>query len=228
MIPIIVTTSNRYLHIIPVFTYLFNKHWSATQPVTIVGYDAPNNLPKNFTFHSMGEQTGDATNFTRDSRKFFAMQPQYFIWCMEDTFIRSADVGKIDLIYRSLEISKQKIGRFNLAHEVMKQDHYFYGTMDGMPVYANSKVSLYRLSTQPSIWNRDYALEYMQKDLNCWQFESQSDFQNDDWDVCGLSDLHAPLLHNEGVRKRNLFEYDLNGLSEEDVNYINSLPCTKK
>jgi hypothetical protein len=45
---IIVTTSNKYLHILPIFCFLFNKFWDKDQPVEIVGYDRPSfPLPSN-------------------------------------------------------------------------------------------------------------------------------------------------------------------------------------
>lgn len=218
---IIITTSNRYLHIIPVFTYLFNKYWGGE--ATIVGYDAPENLPSNFIFYSLGEQIGGAENFTRDLRKYFAEQEQWFIWLMEDTFVKSVDKGKIENIQYFLNQTQHKIGRFNLTSECVKQDHVLYGNLGHMPLYANSRTSLYRLSTQPSIWNRDYVLQYMQKDLNCWQFESQSDYQNDDWTILGFGREDAPLKHNEGVRKTDIYKYDLNGFNQEDIDYINAL-----
>lgn len=52
---IVCTTSDKYLHLMPVFVYLFNKYWP-NQQCEVVGYQKPNNLPDNFTFHSMGVQ----------------------------------------------------------------------------------------------------------------------------------------------------------------------------
>lgn len=214
---IIITTSNKYLHIVPIFCYLYNKYWS--EPFTLVGYDKPCDLPDNCTFVSLGKQTGDAKNFTRDLRVYFATQDQYFIWMMEDTFIKE----RVNfLIYAYLKGLSYVIdvGRLNLSHEVTKQDHYLLTYWDGLKIYANSPVSLYRLSTQPSIWNRDYALQYMQKDLTPWEFECQSDYQVDKWNVLGLDKEQSPLVKNEGVRKRNLYEFDLNGMAEEDIKWI--------
>lgn len=215
---IIVTTSNKYLHLIPIFSYLFNKYWGGS--VELVGYDAPDNLPENFTFHSLGEQIGGPENFTRDLRGYFAQQDQWFIWMMEDTFLKSVNAQGIELASRLLT---PQVGRFNLTDECVKQDHYLYSYIDGIPVYANTPSSLYRLSTQVSIWNRDYLLQYMQSDLSPWGFECQSDDQKDGWMVLGFDKQHAPVQRNEGVRKRDLYKFDLNGLPEEDVEYINSL-----
>lgn len=221
---IICTTSNAYSHIVPVFIYLFRKYWSDMVPVEIVGYDHPKyNLPSGWTFHSMGKQIGGPENFTRDLRKYFMMQDQFFIWLMEDTFIKSVDLYIIDVVRAKIG-TLGNCGRFNLTAECTKQDHYYYGETYGKKLYANSKTSLYRLSTQPSIWNRDYVLQYMQRDLSAWGFECQSDYQNDDWAVLGFGKEDAPLRSNEGVRKTDIYKYDLSGFPQEDIDYINALP----
>ena len=38
---IYISTSNKYIHLIKPFQYLFNKFWSDSQPVTILGYEEP-------------------------------------------------------------------------------------------------------------------------------------------------------------------------------------------
>jgi hypothetical protein len=46
---IYISTSNKYIHLIQPFQYLFNKFWSDKQRVTILGYEEPNfQLYKNF------------------------------------------------------------------------------------------------------------------------------------------------------------------------------------
>lgn len=218
---IIVTTSNAYLHIIPVFTYLFNKYWGG--PAEIVGYDKPSGLPPNFTFHSLGKQSPDPQNFTRDLIGYFAKQDEYFIWLMEDCFVKEVDKRKVSIIENYLK--DNRVGRFNLTGECVKQDHHYF-THIVHAVYANTSTALYRLSTQPSIWNREFLLQYMQKDLSAWDFEKQE--TNDDYVVSGFGKENAPLRCNEGVRKHDLHNYNLAGFPQDDIDYINSLRCIEK
>ena len=57
--PIFIATSNLFLPMLRPFVHLFNKFWSSEQPVIFLGYSKPNfDLPKNFSFVSMGEQRG--------------------------------------------------------------------------------------------------------------------------------------------------------------------------
>lgn len=215
---IIVTTSNSYIHLIPVFTYLFNKAWGAQ--CEIVGYNTPAELPANFTFHSLGKQEGGPENFTRDLRGYFAQQERYFIWLMEDCFVKEMSTETLRIITDFLPHISDKIGRFNLTGECVKQDHCRYGNLV-YPLYANTPTASYRLSTQPSIWNRDFLLQYMQQDMSPWTFEKQD--TKDDYAVLGFGKEDAPLRCNEGVRKRDLFAFDLAGFPQEDLDYINNL-----
>lgn len=220
---IIVTTSNKYLHILPVFCFLFNRYWGSSHQVEIVGYDKPSfNLPPNFSFYSLGPQVGDATNFTRDLRRYFSKQEQHFIWMMEDTFVKApVNFHVLNVLQRV--VHGRKVGRINLCHEVTKQEHSPYLMVEGLQLFKNNPFSLYRLSTQPSIWNRDYVLRYMQADLTPWQFECQSDNQVDRWLVLGLDQASAPLIKNEGVRKRNIHAYDLNGIDETTISEMKTM-----
>jgi hypothetical protein len=213
---IICTTSDKYHHILPIFCFLFNKYWSPGQKVEIVGYkESEHKLPPNFTFVSLGEQKGDAKNFTRDLRVHFAKQDQFFIWVMEDTFLtQKVDFNKLQLL-NSLT-NRENIGRINLCREVTKQDHIKYDNIQGVQVYENNKISLYRLSTQMSIWNRDFALKYMQNDLTPWEFECQSDHAVDEYRILGL-DYDSPVTKNEGVRKTNIYNYNFDNLPLEII-----------
>lgn len=213
---IICTTSDRYHHILPIFCFLFNRFWSPDQKVEIVGYKKPEHiLPANFTFVSLGEQKGDAKNFTRDLRGYFSKQDQFIIWCMEDTFLtKQVDFKSLTLL-QSLT-NRPNIGRINLCKEVTKQDHIKYDNVEGYQIYENNRVSLYRLSTQMSIWNRDFALKYMQQDLTPWEFECQSDHAEDEYRILGLDD-DSPVTKNEGVRKKDIYNYNFDNLPLEII-----------
>lgn len=213
---VICTTSDKYHHILPIFCFLFNRFWGSDQEVEIVGYKVPEHiLPKNFKFTSLGEQKGDAKNFTRDLRVHFAKQDQFFIWLMEDTFLtRPVDFKSLQLL-TSLT-NRPNIGRINLCREVTKQDHIEYDCIEGYQIFENNKISLYRLSTQMSIWNRDFALKYMQQDLTPWEFECQSDHAVDEYRILGL-DYDSPVTKNEGVRKRDIYNYNFDNLDQSII-----------
>lgn len=207
---IICTTSDKYLHLIPVFAYLFNKYWPGQQ-CEVVGYTKPNNLPDNFTFYSHGVQ-GSQNEWSTNLRKYFEQQPQWFVWLMEDTFFKGP-VGDIDLLSIYTE---NPVGRIDLTGDVQHRE--FSVMSDGLVLASPS--SRYRLSTQPSIWNRDYLLQYLTPGMTPWEFETQ-DPKNDGWDIVGF--LHPPVKHNEGVRRFDPHKLNLTGMIDEDIEMIKLL-----
>lgn len=216
---IIVTTSNAHLHLLKIFCYLFNKFWDRQQQVEIVGYNKPDfKLPDNFTFYSLGIQSDDKRNFTRDLRKYFALQGQYFIWMMEDSFIRSkVDLEKLEFLY---SLVNPTIGRINLTDEVMKQEYKDYFIKNGILVLQNTQTARYRLSTQPSIWNKDFVLKYMQEDLNPWEFETQPSIN----DGCYILGIDPPaVIHNEGVRRFDLYAYNFHAFDNETLEELKEI-----
>lgn len=214
-----VTTSDNYHHLLKVFCYMFNKNWSSEQHVEVVGYKYPDFvLPGNFTFHSLGEQKGDATNFTRDLREYFKKQKDWFIWFMEDSW-------PIEINFEHLEILKflrdcPNVGRINLCHASVLQQHKTFGVIRGLKILENTQAALYRLCTQPSIWNRDFLLQYMQKDLTPWQFETQPAF-NDGWRILGPEE--KVLVHSEGTTKHDIHKLDLSGIPESQIEEMKQL-----
>ncbi len=222
--PIIVTTSDKYLHLIPVFCYLFNHNWSAEQEVMIVGYDEPKvPLHSNFTFHSLGKQVGGPENFSTDLRKFFETQPEWVIWMMDDTFIRNIDFDV--LRYCEFLAGFPKCGKVNLTRATRIQKHQpwtriFSGEPPSYKILEQDQVSDYRLATQPSIWNRDYLLKYLTPGLTPWKFEVQP-AHNDGWRIFGLE--NEPLIHNEGTTKHDIYKLDLNGIPVHQIQEMEGL-----
>lgn len=200
---IICTTSNSYLHIVPAFAYLFNKYWGGQ--VELVGYQEPKNLPDNFKFISLGTQ-GPKEEWSTDLRQYFSIQDEWFIWMMEDTFIKSVDKEQLSFAYA---LTLEGIGRISLTKDPQNREHSV--TPEGV-VWAHPH-SRYRLSTQPSIWNRDFLLTYLKDGLDPWQFETQN--AHDDWNIIGLQDY--PVRHNEGVRKQDIHDFNLSGMDAEDI-----------
>lgn len=216
---IIMTTSNDYHHILPVSIYLLNKNWP-NQEIELVGYTKPNyELPSNFTFHSLGEQIGGPENFSTDLRPYFEKQDPYFIWLFEDTFIKKINSIRFNILESLLWLG-DRIGRINLSNETIKQNHTFYLNVDGEDMYENTQTANYRLSTQPSIWNRDFLLQYLIPGLTPWKFETQSSI-NDGWKILGLK--NPAVYHNEGVRKFDIFKYDLNGVDPDQIQEMKKL-----
>lgn len=208
---IIVTTSDNYRHLLPVFIYLFNKYFP-DQQVTVLGYDVPREkMPDNFSFVSMGKQ-GDVKEWSTDIRKWIEAQEEcWFLWMMEDTLLKApVNEGQFAT---ACAFMWENVGRISLTKDLQNREH----TVDNLNIVWAHPDSRYRLSTQPSIWNKVFLLQYLTEGLTPWDFETQ-DPVNDDWNILGLVDY--PVVHNEGVTRRDRFKLDLNGLQQEDIDQI--------
>lgn len=195
---IIITTSDQYHHCLPVFFDCYNRHWG--ELFELVGYDRPiMPLPDNCTFISLGKQRGPEY-FSNDLAEYFIQQPKWFAWLMEDSFIRSFNSEQ----YRNAkELCISEVGRVNLTREGMKRPHSVHHG-----IYYCLPNTPYRISTQPSIWNREFLLRYLTPGLTPWDFEKQT--TEDNYLICGL--VNGVLEHNEGVRKNDIYKLNLEGL----------------
>lgn len=204
---IIITTSDKYHHILPVFFYLYGKYWNT--PFELVGYAKPDcELPANCTWVSLGVQ-GDKSEWSTDLRRYFEQQPEWFVWMMEDTFIKGP-LNKENYTYQL-----QDTGRFDLVCDLMNREY----TTNGVNCFANQN-SRYRLSTQPSIWNKHFLLQYLKPGLSPWDFETQ-DPKNDDWNIVSMR--YKLLNHNEGVRRFDIYKLNLDGMAQDDIDHINKI-----
>jgi hypothetical protein len=145
------------------------------------------------------------------------MKEEWFIILMEDCFVRRSDIITINKMYNLLvDFNPTRIGRYDLTKDIQNRPH---SIERGGVVKANDDTN-YRVSMQPSIWNRRFLLKYLTPGLTPWQMEKQ-DAKNDGWKILGLE--NPPLKVNEGVRKSDPHKLDLNGFPEEDVKHIQSL-----
>jgi len=216
---IIVTTSDRYHHILPVFFFLFEKYWGGE--VELVGYKEPKNLPSYCTFHSMGEQRGPSF-FSDDLIKYFEKQDDHIIWLMEDTFLK--DHVKYQRLTDLMSLMKYNanIGRISLSCDSIKHYTTLYGQLaDGAEIFQTPPVSAYHLSTQPAIWNKKFLLKWLWPGHSPWEFENLKgtiyDHPENEFVNLALDKFNAPIQHNEGVRKRDLHAFDLNGIDENVI-----------
>ena len=202
---IIITTSDNYHHLIPVFFYLYNKYWG--EPFELVGHAKPEcELPDNCTWVSLGEQQGPK-KWSNQLRPYFENQPDWFVWMMEDTFLKK----KVNM--PGFLVSG--CGRMDLTKDIKSRPH----NSNDITVYAH-KDTRYRLSTQPSIWQRRFLLKYLKPGLSPWDFETQ-DPVDDGWNIIGFVD--PPINHNEGVRRFDTKKLNLDGMTQEDIDYINKI-----
>jgi len=215
---IIATTCDEYLHILKGFVYMFNRHWSSSAEVTILGYSVPSfGLPDNFKFISLGEQRKYGRDWTTALVPFFKQLPNdYFILLLEDIYI--LDVNKSLLCEAEKHMAKG-------ADKV----YFTIGSRQGISGETDANFNIihqtggYRLSLQPSFIRKDYFLKYLNPGKSIWQYETQHEAPKNDGartlvpkqDIISYSDFM-----NKGKISRS---GQIAKIREEDLNAIKHL-----
>ena len=166
---ILVPTSNRYIHCLPGFAYLFNKYWSDKRHVTVLCYDEkPENLPENFTVLQLGKQN----EFTWSSGLAAGINLVVtgpFVLMLEDYFLdRPVNSNSIDMLYKHIE-ETERVVKIDLTKDRLKAPHIPYSAIpDGILSDYNS---LYQASTQAAIWKKEFILKFFDPTEGPWEWE---------------------------------------------------------
>ena len=170
MIPIIVTTCDKYRHLLPEFAKRFNKYWKDGREVTVVGYTPPQKeLPSNFRFHSLGIEgdgkwTGQMIDFLEDF-----IHP-FFIRLSEEFFIyHPVNLPLLMKVQKKLELDPNiyRIG-LQTVHEGYDDQSSFMGS-DIFQLNYNAE---YLSSFEASIYNTKKLKEYLIPGLHIWDAEN--------------------------------------------------------
>ena len=176
--PVYVSTNDKHVMCLKVFVELFGRFWSG-QEVNVLGY-APVDLADFVTFHSMGTQ-GTVKDWSADLGIQMEHADEYFIYGTEDiAFYKDAD---IDWLNQLIEIAKrnEQIGRINLVNPCMagytieRNPHYKVRQVKDFGdwgLYEQTDQSSYQLTTQFSIWNKEFFLRYCEPGMTPWDFET--------------------------------------------------------
>ena len=122
MVNIYISTSDKYIHLIRPFQYLFNKFWSDKQKVTILGYEKPQfELEDNFNFISLGTQT-TIVDWCIDLKSFLeSIDDDYFIHAVEDQFIIKP--VNVNTISKLVDMMDENVGRIALETAAQTKPH---------------------------------------------------------------------------------------------------------
>jgi hypothetical protein len=188
-----VTTSDWYNCIIPGFAYLFNKHWSPDQEVTVLCYNQPDySLPKNFSIISLGnpEQFGNdvpewspgrrgetygqqhpTPRWTNSLKPFFEkLEDEYFILLQIDYFIhKPVELHKVELLKKYL--GEEGVVKIDLSYDRSCFPHKVYAVDQNIEIIVSEQDTVYRSSLQAAIWQKDYFVNLLKPDRSPWQFE---------------------------------------------------------
>lgn len=176
-----VLASERYLHCLPGFAYLFNLYWSEGTPVTIylnaempVSSPILGQLPRNFMVY----QTNAKTHNTWSKATLAAlsvMEPisPLAVILLEDYFLdRPANVRQIAELYRYM-LENEGVVKIDLTDDRMKYQHTTWEPVAGYPMVRSTDNAQFQTSLQAAIWRKDFLERCIDPDENPWQFEKE-------------------------------------------------------
>ena len=202
--PVYLATSDKTMKILPATAYCINKFWPG-QEVNILGFSNPTfNLPENFFYHSLGVMTpvNEWSNPIREFMKTHA--PNYFVFGLDDMLpIKPIDTDLIGWLTDTY--CDHNLGRIGLTNDIRKRKCEKRVFDKFTAVIATQDVP-YRVSTQYSIWSKDYFLECMRPGLSPWTFEKPGSI-NDNKIVVGTNGDYAVHLAH-GIPSPNVPQHN--------------------
>jgi len=172
---VVVLTSNRYVHCIPPFAYLFNKFWDAGQQVKIVRYDVrPPKTSGNFSNFAIGVQ--DEYTWSSGLIKYLHYHPGDLILLMlEDYFVdKPVNTKLIKKLWQYMG-QHEGIVKIDLTDDRLKMPHRVYNP----PLHYDEDLIVsednapFQTSLQAAIWRKDFLLQFLDPTENPWQFEKK-------------------------------------------------------
>ena len=164
---VIVSSCDKYSHLLPYFTKLFDKYWDCRDRfdkyICVESVDI--NFPGYKTIH-----TGD-TNWSNSLAKTLTHIDTPYVFLIVDDFflVRTLSNEHINRALTILEDNKFDRYVFHYPHVV------FEGKLDstsfGSTIYKVQQNAEYTMTLQPGVWNIDFLRECLKEGESPWDFE---------------------------------------------------------
>lgn len=234
-VKIIIPTCDKYIHLLEGLMYTVNKFLKIDNQFIILGYKSPDfNLSKNWSFYSLGTDTGPK-NWSNDLIVFFnEFKDNYFINMIDDTLLtRPSDVSKIELGFNYM--LKNKDVKKCFLHGSLSTGEGHFGDIKLTPIlelesifYDINQTANYRSSIQSAIWSTDYFKTLLKPNMTPWDFELQHS-KNDGARILTTLNNH-PTMMSHIYRVGNVLipewyksVFEPTQLSDEDIDYLKNL-----
>jgi hypothetical protein len=229
-LPVVVLTSDNYHPILRCFCHQFNKHWSPSQLVTVVGFKEPEyKLPTNFDFWSAGNQSDYPIGKWSDAliKYLHDKAAEVFALFFDDYLLtRDANVHAVNILYRYM-LQFRYVIKTDLCEERLHAwgTDLDYGTVAYLDLIKSNPDSQYHMSLWPGLWSRDRLLEVLIPNESPWQVELEGTPRLRTMDALVLGTKQSPVrIFN--AKRGGVNESDHTGmgkLSETDVNELKGL-----
>ena len=228
---VIVLTSDKYLHALQPFAWLFNKYWSSAQPVTVAGFTPPDfGLPGNFTFHSIGAFEDYPVARWSDAliKLLNEIEDETLALFLEDYWlIRPVNIEAVNML-DDYALQFKNVLRIDLTTDRLfsfgpryPQDVPDYGNCGYLDLVKTNPGTAYQMSMMAAIWRRDNLLSALIPGETPWQLEIDGTARlatRDDLMILGCRQW--PVRHTLAYRSGNPNGANLSELRPDDADHI--------
>lgn len=166
-------TSDKTSHILTAFAWLADKYIPEIENIFVLGYSSFPSLPERYKCISLAPVQNSRAEWAPNLLKYISsIKDEYIIFGLEDFLItRSIDYEIFNTAFEYMK-SHPKVVRYELG-----EGHPWHPIKNTIASYSNYRIyeydqtSLYRISTQFSIWRTSYLVEALTGRTDPWNFE---------------------------------------------------------
>lgn len=233
-IPVLVFTSDKYLHALRPFAYLFNKYWGSDTQVTVVGFRAPDFwLPGNFHFHSLGNMADYPVNQWSDAvLDYLEPRPEleHFVLMLEDYWlVRPVNRFAIDMLYDYCRQFRNVLKIDLVTDRLYAAGVADYDNCGWVDLIVSDPASQYHMSLMAGLWSRELLLRFLVRGESPWDVEIYGTprVAAAGSDVLVLGTRQFPLRHllaHRGGNPNELMLDDLKAVDREALVNLGYIP----
>jgi len=214
-----IITCDKTNHILNISIPLLDKYWNIKKSVKILGFNKPDiEFSSDYEFISMGEKQLSIDNWAKDIYSVIKNDPnEFIIFGLDDHLIIDyVDKTILNLLFDEMK-NNESIVRCTLGIDIRFLPHKLYKQFDDFQMIEQSEDSTYRITTQPSIWRKDYLLQFLNKSTNPWNFETNNN-PKDGKIIIETTDKYSSLWMKEtALSNRHPGKINILGLKLDDV-----------
>jgi hypothetical protein len=218
-----IVTCDKTKHILKVTIPLMEKYWNVEKSIKILGYnsDGIGEIPKEYEFISMKPQQENIDNWATDIYSTIRNDPNEHIIFMLDDMLQLDYINSeiFNVLLQTCRDDKN-IVRCALCIDLQFLPCHIIKSINDYFLIEQNQDSQYRITTQPSIWRKDYLLSILSKSTNPWQFETAHP-ANDGKRIIGTMEKFACMCMGEtALSSRYPGKFNVLGLKITDINWL--------
>lgn len=201
---------------------LLEKYWNIEKSVKILGYNKPDvQLPIDYEFISMKKIQLSIDEWTEDIYNIMKNDPNEYVIFMLDDFLPVDYLNSEVLNYLFDEMEKDKnIVRAAIGSDMQFLKHKIVKEEEKFKLIELDSHSNYRVTTQPSIWRKNYLIEILKVPKTPWNFETTNNPRDNKRMIGTLGDYAYWVMCEGAISSRYLNKINVLGLKFEDVKYF--------